>query len=75
MYIIRVALDTEIIKKKRRRPRKLEMGLEGMAEVKTGEKRLISIVFSPFARFFQEPGGEGDGGDGGGDGGGGDGEA
>jgi len=80
MYIIRVALDTEVIKKKRRRPRKLEMGLEGMAEVKTGEKRLISIVFSPFARFFQEPGGEGDGGDGdgGGDdgaGGSGDGEA
>ncbi len=65
MYTIRVALDTEIITKKRTRPRKLEMGLEGVAEVKTGEKRLISIVFSPFARFFEEPGGDGDGGDGG----------
>ncbi len=64
MYTIRVALDTEIITKKRTRPRKLEMGLEGVAEVKTGEKRLISIVFSPFARFFEEPGGDGDGGDG-----------
>ncbi len=73
MYIIRIALDTEVIKKKRRRPRKLEMGLEGMAEVKTGEKRLISIVFSPFARFFEQPGGDGEGGGSGG--GNGDGEA
>lgn len=52
MYPIRIALKQETISKRGERPKQLEIGLEGFAEVKTGEKRLIEIVFSPVSRFF-----------------------
>ena len=31
----------------------LEIGLEGVAEIKTGEKRFIELFFAPASRFFQ----------------------
>lgn len=53
MYVIKVALQSENISKRGSKPKDLEIGLEGMAEVKTGEKRMIEILFSPVSRFFE----------------------
>ncbi len=53
MYMVKVALQSETIAKRRGKPKRLEIGLEGFAEVKTGEKRLIELVFSPVSRFFE----------------------
>jgi len=52
-YPIRIALKSETIAKPGDRPKKLEIGLEGTAEIKTGEKRLIELVFSPLSKFFR----------------------
>ncbi|WP_319467839.1 HlyD family efflux transporter periplasmic adaptor subunit [uncultured Pseudodesulfovibrio sp.] len=52
-YQIRIALDSEWIQRigsKVRHP--LAIGLEGTAEIKTGEKRWIEIVFTPLSKFF-----------------------
>lgn len=51
-YIVRAALESEHIEAMGRKPRKLEIGLEGTAEIKTGEKRFIELIFSPVSRFF-----------------------
>lgn len=51
-YLIRVALQSETIAPPNGSARPLEMGLEGIAEIKTGEKRLIEFLFSPLAHFL-----------------------
>lgn len=53
MYVVKVALESESIAKRGDKEKQLEIGLEGMAEVKTGEKHLIELVFSPVSRFFE----------------------
>ncbi|MBF0145977.1 MAG: HlyD family efflux transporter periplasmic adaptor subunit [Magnetococcales bacterium] len=52
LYKVRIALKDESIARRGDKPRLLEIGLEGIAEIKTGEKRLIELVFSPISRFF-----------------------
>lgn len=55
MYVVRIALEKETIKKgENGKPRDLEMGLEGIAEIKTGQKRFIELVFSPISKFFTQ---------------------
>jgi len=54
-YIVRTALFQESIVKPGMQPRLLEIGLEGMAEIKTGEKRIIELLFSPVSKFFTDP--------------------
>lgn len=51
MYRVRVALDNFTIRVgSRNEP--LALGLQGNAEIKTGEKRLIELIFSPISKFF-----------------------
>lgn len=52
MYTIKVALERETIKARNGVEKKLEIGLEGFVEIKTGEKRLIELLFSPVSKFF-----------------------
>lgn len=52
LYKVHIALAKSEIAKRGAKPRNLEIGLEGIAEIKTGEKRLIELVFSPISRFF-----------------------
>jgi multidrug resistance efflux pump len=54
-YLVKAALHQETIKRKNEREKRLEIGLAGVAEVKTGEKRLIELVFAPLSKFFNEP--------------------
>ncbi len=54
MYQVNVALDRETIRTRSGKEKRLEIGLEGIAEIKTGEKRLIEILFSPVSKFFSE---------------------
>ncbi|MBF0382569.1 MAG: HlyD family efflux transporter periplasmic adaptor subunit [Magnetococcales bacterium] len=54
MYVVRVALNEETISKRGGREHPLEIGLEGIAEIKTGEKRFIELLFSPISRFFTQ---------------------
>ena len=53
-YPVRVALMSEEISKSNERPKKLEIGLEGSAEIKIGEKRLIELVFRPLSKYFDK---------------------
>jgi hemolysin D len=54
MYLITVALELETITARASTISKdLEIGLEGIGEVKTGEKRFIELFFAPASRFFQ----------------------
>jgi multidrug resistance efflux pump len=55
MYVVKVALDRETISKRGGAEKDLEIGLEGLAEIKTGEKRLIELVFAPVSKFFNNP--------------------
>ncbi len=53
MYVVMVALKSEVIKKSgSKREKTLEIGLEGLADIKTGTKRLIEVVFRPASKFF-----------------------
>ena len=52
-YLVKLALDRETIKHRDGSTKQLELGLEGIAEIKTGEKRLIELVFSPVSTFFE----------------------
>jgi hemolysin D len=52
MYIVTVALKSETIARRGGKPNELEIGLEGLAEIKTGSKRMIELLFSPVSRFF-----------------------
>ncbi len=51
-YLVKVALDKETISDDSHE-QSLDIGLEGIAEIKTGEKRLIELVFRPISRFFK----------------------
>jgi hemolysin D len=54
MYQITVALELETITARKATVSKaLEIGLEGVGEVKTGEKRFIELLFAPASRFFR----------------------
>lgn len=54
MYIVKVRIKDETIRGRDGRARPLEIGLEGIAEIKTGEKRFIELVFSPISSFFTQ---------------------
>ncbi len=54
-YVVRVALFKEHVQKISGKRKDLEIGLEGIAEIKTGEKRLIELVFAPVSKFFVDP--------------------
>ncbi|UEM23515.1 HlyD family secretion protein [Skermanella mucosa] len=54
MYQVKVALERETVTGLNGVTKPLEIGLEGTAEIKTGEKRLIEILFAPASRFFQK---------------------
>lgn len=51
-YLVKVALRADIIGKPGARRKSLEIGLEGTAEFKTGERRFIEILFSPISKFL-----------------------
>lgn len=51
-YEVRIALKSETIQKRGEKPKQLEIGLQGIADIKVGEKRLIELVFSPVSKFF-----------------------
>ncbi len=53
LYLVRVALDRESIRAPSGVVKPLEIGLEGIAEIKTGEKRWIEIIFTPLSKFFR----------------------
>lgn len=51
-YAVRIALKSETIRKRGEKPKQLEIGLQAIADIKVGEKRLIELVFSPVSKFF-----------------------
>lgn len=51
-YLVKVALRADTIRKPGGRLKTLEIGLEGLAEFKTGERRFIEILFSPISKFL-----------------------
>ncbi len=51
-YIITIALTNDVITREDGWRKPLEIGLEGVAEIKTGEKRFIELVFSPISKFL-----------------------
>lgn len=55
LYVVTVVLRRETIASRNRpdRPKSLEIGLQGVAEIKTGEKRFIELLFAPASRFFR----------------------
>lgn len=55
LYVVSVALDRETIRGRSGVQKQLEIGLEGIAEVKTGEKRWIEMMFTPLSKFFSPP--------------------
>ncbi|EWY36837.1 hypothetical protein N825_23330 [Skermanella stibiiresistens SB22] len=55
LYVVKVALERETVTGRTGVTKTLEIGLEGFAQIKTGEKRLIEILFAPASRFFQKP--------------------
>ena len=55
-YVVNVVLNKEVINGRSGRPKPLEIGLEGIAEIKTGEKRFIELVFSPISKFLRADG-------------------
>ncbi|HYG76458.1 MAG TPA: HlyD family efflux transporter periplasmic adaptor subunit [Planctomycetota bacterium] len=51
MYRVQVSLEKqEIVRGKKHID--LTLGLQGFAEIKTGEKRLIETIFTPISKFF-----------------------
>jgi multidrug resistance efflux pump len=52
MYLINVVLRDDSIRRRGGKAKPLEIGLEGIAEIKTGEKRFIEILFTPISKFF-----------------------
>lgn len=51
-YLVKIVLRDENIRKLGGKPKPLEIGLEGVAEIKTGDKRFVEILFSPISKFF-----------------------
>lgn len=64
MFVVNVALAAENIRRQGNvgdtTVKMLEIGLTGVAEIKTGERRFIEMLFAPASKFFQG-GGEGGG--------------
>lgn len=55
MYVVKVALEKEAVSPiGSDRVHPLEIGIEGTAEIKTGEKRWIELVFTPISTFFEQ---------------------
>jgi multidrug resistance efflux pump len=52
LYLVNVALERETVTGLNGVKRTLEIGLEGFAQIKTGEKRFLEILFAPSSRFF-----------------------
>jgi multidrug resistance efflux pump len=53
LYLVNVALERETVTGLNGVTRALEIGIEGYAEIKTGEKRFLEILFAPSSRFFE----------------------
>ncbi len=53
LYLVNVALERETVTGLNGVTRTLEIGIEGYAEIKTGEKRFLEILFAPSSRFFE----------------------
>jgi hemolysin D len=53
LYLVNVALDRETVTGPNGVTRSLEIGIEGFAQIKTGEKRFLEILFAPSSRFFE----------------------
>jgi hypothetical protein len=53
-YLVKISLEKDSVSKAGSVIKSLEIGLEGFAEFKTGEKRFIEILFSPISRFFDD---------------------
>jgi hemolysin D len=53
LYLVNVALERETVTGFNGLTRALEIGIEGYAEIKTGEKRFLEILFAPSSRFFE----------------------
>lgn len=51
-YLVKIVLRDENISKLGGKLKPLEIGLEGVAEIKTGDKRFVEILFSPISKFF-----------------------
>ncbi|MBF0188875.1 MAG: HlyD family efflux transporter periplasmic adaptor subunit [Magnetococcales bacterium] len=54
MYLVEIGLNSDTISKRGSKPRPLVIGLEGMGEIVTGQKRFIELLFRPIARFFTQ---------------------
>lgn len=54
LYVVTVALEKETIRGRSGIDKPLEIGLQGNAEIKTGERRFIELLFAPAARFFRQ---------------------
>lgn len=53
MYEVQVSLNKQYIQKNENSKKiDLVLGLQGFAEIKTGDKRLIETIFTPISRFF-----------------------
>jgi hemolysin D len=53
-YVVTIVLREETVRKANGPARSLKIGLEGIAEIKTGEQRFIEILFAPISRFFTQ---------------------
>ncbi len=57
LFVVNVVLASETVQRQPVRPgdpvKTLEIGLTGMAEIKTGDKRFIELMFTPASKFFQ----------------------
>jgi len=57
LFVINVALASETIRRQPVQPgdpvKTLEIGLTGIAEIKTGDKRFIELLFTPASKFFK----------------------
>lgn len=53
-YVVKIALTSDRVSRLGGVEKPLEIGLEGIAEIKTDEKRFIELVFSPISKFLGE---------------------
>jgi multidrug resistance efflux pump len=57
LFVVNVALESETVHRQPVQPgdsgKSLEIGLTGTAEIKTGDKRFIELLFTPASKFFQ----------------------
>jgi multidrug resistance efflux pump len=64
LFVVNVALSSETIQRQPVQPgdpvKTLEIGLTGVAEIKTGDKRFIEMLFTPASKFFKAESDDGD---------------